>query len=145
MKELLTDIDIQSSPERVWQILTDFASFSAWNPFICRVIGEAEMGKEVSICLRSLGSRETTLRCTILKLEPNRELRWKWHILLPAMYGGEHSFLIEPREGDSVHFVERETFSGWLVPLFAKEIDTNSKRGFEEMDKALKARAEQAA
>ena len=31
-KELHFEIEIQVSDGRVWQILTDFASFSQWNP-----------------------------------------------------------------------------------------------------------------
>ncbi len=83
------------------------------------------------------------LHCTITKLEPNRELRCKYHVILPVLFRGEHSFIIEPRDGGSVHFVDRELFNGLLVPLQAKNIDTHSKRGFEDMDQALKMRAEQ--
>jgi uncharacterized protein YndB with AHSA1/START domain len=34
MKELHTEIEIDASAERVWDILTDFASYPQWNPFI---------------------------------------------------------------------------------------------------------------
>ena len=42
-----------------------------------------------------------------------------------------------------VRFVDQEIFNGLLVPLQAKDIETNSRQGFEAMDKALKIRAEQ--
>jgi uncharacterized protein YndB with AHSA1/START domain len=34
MKELHSEIEIDASAERVWAILTDFASYPRWNPFI---------------------------------------------------------------------------------------------------------------
>ncbi len=37
----------------------------------------------------------------------------------------------------------REKFKGILVSLFKKQLDNNTKRGFEEMNKKLKELAEQ--
>ena len=142
MKELRTEIEIQASPEKVWQILTDLAKYPEWNPLITRAIGKATVGARVDITVPS-GSKEMILHCTVAKAEPNRELCWKYHVILPNLFRGEHSFIVEPMGTNRVRFVDREIFNGLLVPLQAKDIDTNSKRGFEEMDKALKARAEQ--
>ena len=44
MKELRTEIEIQASDKRVWQLLTDFASFPQWNPFIRQAKGEVKVG-----------------------------------------------------------------------------------------------------
>jgi uncharacterized protein YndB with AHSA1/START domain len=39
MKEIRTEIEIEASAERVWQIITYFATFSEWNTFIRRTSG----------------------------------------------------------------------------------------------------------
>jgi hypothetical protein len=141
MKELRTEIEIQATPDQVWQVLTNLDQYPEWNPFIHQAIGTAKVGEKVDITFRS-GSKEMTLHCTVVKAEPNRELCWKYHVILPALFSGEHHFVIEPLAGDTVRFVDRETFNGLLVATQAKDIDTHSKQGFEAMDKALKARAE---
>jgi hypothetical protein len=143
MKEVVTEIEINAPPERVWEILTDFAAWGKWNPFLYRVIGEANLGTQVRTFVKALG-RETKLNCHINTLEPNRELRWEWHLLGPGLYRGEHSFSIEPLEGNRVKFVNREVFSGLLVPLFRRSINRGTPSGFKAMDQALKERAEQA-
>ncbi len=142
MKEVVTEIEINAPPERVWEILTDFAAYGKWNPFLYRVIGEANLGTQVRTFVRVLG-RETKLNCHIMTLEPNRELRWSWHLLGPGLYKGEHSFTIEPLDGGRVRFVNREQFSGVLVPLFSRSINRDTASGFKAMDQALKTRAEQ--
>lgn len=142
MKELHTEIEIQSTPERVWQILTNLDQYPEWNPFIYLAAGRANVGENVDIKVRS-GSKETTLHCTVVKAEPGRELCWKYHVLLPALFSGEHSFRIEPIGENKVRFVDREIFSGLLVQTQSRDIDTNSKQGFEAMDRALKRKAEQ--
>jgi hypothetical protein len=141
MKELRTEIIIQASPEKVWQTLTNLEKYPEWNPFIHHAIGAAKVGEKVDITFRS-GSKEMTLHCTVVKAEPNRELCWKYHVILPALFSGDHSFVIEQMENNRVRFVNREIFNGLLVSSQAKDIDINSKRGFEEMNKALKLRAE---
>lgn len=141
MKELRTEIEIQASPEKVWQALTNLEKYPDWNPFIHHAIGLAEIGKAVDIDFQS-DSKGLKLHCIVVKAQPNRELSWKYHVVHPWLFQGEHSFTIEPLGENRVRFIDREEFNGLLVPLQAKDIDTNTRRGFEEMDKALKTRAE---
>ena len=144
MKEIRTEIEIEASPERVWEVLTDLATFPEWNPFVRRVSGELKAGEKIKVHIQPSGARGMTFRPTVLKTEPNRELRWLGHLLIPGLFDGEHIFAIEPLGDDRVRFVQRETFNGFLAPLFLRFIGAGTQRGFEDMNQALKARAEQA-
>jgi hypothetical protein len=46
------------------------------------------------------------------------------------------------RSEGSVRFVQREEFSGLLVPLLWPLLEKNTRLGFEDMNKGLKTRAE---
>ena len=70
------------------------------------------------------------------------ELRWLGRLLAPGIFDGEHSFLIEPREGGRSRFVMAERFTGVLVG-FLKGTVAKTESGFEQMNAALKARVEQ--
>ncbi|MGB8217784.1 MAG: SRPBCC domain-containing protein [Candidatus Methanoperedens sp.] len=142
MKQLRTEISINAPPERIWHLLTDFASFPQWNPFIRRASGEPRKGAQLQVYLQPSGTKGMTFRPKVLKAEPNRELRWLGHLLIPGLFDGEHIFTIEPLEAGCVRFVQRELFTGLLVPLFARSLDKDTRRGFEEMNQALKLRAE---
>jgi hypothetical protein len=144
MKELHSQIEINASAERVWHLLTDFASYPQWNPFIRRISGEPTTGERLQVRLEPLESRGITLRPKVLNAEPNHQLRWLGHLLVPGLFDGEHSFVIQPLGEDRVRFVQREAFRGLLVPLFARSLDNSTLRGFEEMNQALKERAEAA-
>ena len=87
-------------------------------------------------------SRGVTFKPKVLNIEPNRELRWLGHLLVPGLFDGDHTLAIEPLEENRVRFVQREAFKGLLVPLLARSLDNNTRRGFEEMNSALKERAE---
>jgi len=54
----------------------------------------------------------------------------------------ERIFTIEPLGADHVRFTQREIFTGLLVPLRASHHSTDTRRGFKEMNQALKLRAE---
>jgi hypothetical protein len=142
MKELRTEIEIQARPDQVWQVLTSLNSYPEWNPFITLAAGNPKVGEKVDITVRS-GTKEMVLHCIVVRVEPNKELCWKYHVISPVLFRGEHRFIIDQLEGDKVRFIDQEIFNGLLVPAQAKNIDTNSKLGFEAMDKALKVRAEQ--
>jgi hypothetical protein len=144
MKELHSEIEIDAPAERVWHLLTDFASYPQWNPFIRRISGEPTRGERLEARIEPPGGRGMTFKPKVLKAEPNRELRWLGRLLVPGLFDGEHSFTIQSLEENRVRFVQREAFKGLLVPLFARSLETNTQRGFEEMNRALKECAEAA-
>ncbi len=142
MKELHSQIEIEAPAERVWQVLTDFAAYPEWNPFIRRVNGRPEVDEQLVVRMRPSGTKGMTFRPTVMKAEPNRQLRWLGHLLVPGLFDGEHIFEIEELGRDRVLFIQREFFRGLLVPLFARSLDRDTQRGFEEMNRALRERAE---
>jgi hypothetical protein len=145
MKQLLrTEIEIDAPAKRVWELLTDFASYPEWNPFIRSISGQPAPGERLQARIEPPGGRGMTFKPRVLNAEPERELRWVGHLLVPGLFDGEHSFTIEPLQENRVRFVQREAFKGLLVPLFARSLETNTLRGFEGMNRALKERAEAA-
>ncbi len=139
-KEIRTEIEIEASAERVWDLLTDFARFPEWNPFIRQVKGRASTGNQLTVTIQPPGGKSMTFKPHVLDAEPNRQLRWIGRVLIRGLFDGEHSFGIEPLGENRVRFTHRERFSGLFVPFFSTG---RSQQGFEEMNKALKTRAEQ--
>lgn len=142
MKEIRTEVEIDAPAERVWQVLTDFGSFPGWKPFIRRAEGEARAGAELRVHLQPASGRGMTFKPTVLRAEPPHELRWLGRLGIPGLFDGEHIFTIEAAGADRALFVQREVFRGILVPLMARGLDRDTRRGFEEMNRALKARVE---
>lgn len=142
MKEIQTEIEIEASAERVWQVLTDFAAYPQWNPFVRQAIGIPKTGERLRVHLGPSGTRGMTFTPTLLSVQPNQELRWLGRLFVPGLFDGEHSFRIEPLAENRVRFVQSERFRGLLVPFLAHSLDTDTRRGFEEMNQALKQRVE---
>jgi hypothetical protein len=79
------------------------------------------------------------LQPTVLRAEPNRLLRWVGHLMVPGIFDGEHSLVIEPLEENRVRFVQHEAFKGVLVRPLARSLDKSTLRGFEEMNGVSKS------
>lgn len=142
MHEIRTEIEIESTPERVWSILVDFAAHSRWNPFVRSIKGAAKNGERLTIFIQPVGGKGMKFRPTVLVATTNQELRWLGRFLLPGIFDGEHYFQIVPLRPDRVRFIQGEKFSGILVPLFKSSLDSGTKAGFVAMNQALKELAE---
>jgi hypothetical protein len=141
-KKLYSEIEIAASPEKVWRILTDFAEFPNWNPFIKKAKGNLTVGEKLEVFLQPSGTKGMNFNPTLLVVEKEREFRWLGKILIPGLFDGEHFFKIEPLDESKVKFIQGENFKGLLVRLLAKSLDTDTLRGFKEMNEALKKLAE---
>jgi hypothetical protein len=141
--QLRTEIAIRATPQRVWDILTDFAAYPTWNPFIPQISGSTTVGSRLDVQLQPPGGRGMRMRPKVLAAAPPQELRWLGHLGVPGLFDGEHRFRIEPLGTDRVRFIQEERFTGLLVPLVMRFIERGTRQGFEAMNQALKARAEQ--
>ena len=142
MKEVRSEIEIASYPESVWKILTDFATYDQWNPFINKIIGLPTEGSKIDIYIETPSGKNRKYSPRITKVEEGRELRWFGKSSLPGFLNAEHIFTIEELQPKSVRFIQREVFDGLLTRLFGKGLDTDVMQGFQDMNDALKKRAE---
>lgn len=142
-KEIKTEIFINATPEKVWAILTDFGNYPKWNPFIKSIKEEVKVGNRIIIKIEAPGAKGMTFKPKVLIFETNKELRWLGHLIFPGLFDGEHKFHLIDNINGTTTFRQSEIFKGVLVPLFKKQLNINTKRGFEEMNKKLKELVEQ--
>lgn len=140
-KDIQTEIEINASAEKVWRILSEFENFPAWNPFVVKVSGEPKVGEVLEIEVQLPESRLLKFTPTVLKVEPNKELRWVGTMPLNA-FRGEHFYKIESLSDNKIRFVHGEHFSGWMVGLIWLFVGKQTENGYRIMNEALKKQAE---
>ncbi|MFQ5998554.1 MAG: SRPBCC family protein, partial [Candidatus Bathyarchaeia archaeon] len=139
MREIVTEIDINASPSRVWQILTEFSAYPNWNPFARRIEGKLEVGSKLEVVLKPPKAKGMTFRPVVLKAKPNEEFRWLGKLGgLGFLFTGEHFFILKPTRENATRLVHGEKFTGLLTSLLWKSIDTDSRQGFIQFNEALK-------
>jgi len=141
-KTLVSQIDIDASPERVWQVLTDLSAYPEWNPFIVRAEGQIEVGGRLTLRMEPEGGRAVTLRPTVTEATSGSRLRWQGRFGLPGIFDAEHEFRVEALDGGRSRLAQNERFRGLLVPAMGRSLDRHTLPAFMAMNAALKRRVE---
>ena len=136
-------IDIDASTQDVWGVLTDFAAYGEWNPFMDRIEGTPEVGGKLVVHMTPPGGRGMTFRPTVLAAVPARELRWLGTLGVRGVFDGEHSFVLTSNADGSTRLTHAERFSGILVAALKGTLG-NTHAGFDAFNRALKDRVETA-
>ncbi|WP_018277000.1 SRPBCC domain-containing protein [Teredinibacter turnerae] len=141
-KEVASEIDIEASAESVWQELINFSAYPSWNPFVKSIEGTPGKGNKLSILVCPPNNKGMRFKPVVREYEENRKLAWLGHVLFPGIFDGAHSFELVPLGENKTRFVQRETFSGVLLPMFWSKLSTDTHQGFVQMNQALKSRCE---
>ncbi len=144
-KSISTHIEIDAPAETVWNILCDGVDIASWNPFVKRMQGALTVGNQIAITVQPEGKSAMDFKPFVLVADKGRELRWVGRLGFKGVFDGEHYFLLEQTDQGTTIFRHGETFSGMLVHILFPLLAKDTTKGFEAMNKALKARAEAAA
>jgi len=142
MKEIKTEIIINASPDKIWKVLTDFKAYPEWNPFIKEIQGEVFEGSVFKVRMQPLGSSAMTFKPVCLSYTENVEFSWLGKLFMNGVFDGKHVFELMALEDGRTKFIQREEFKGFLVPLFWKKLDINTRWSFEMMNDKLKETVE---
>lgn len=133
--QITTSTILNASPVRVWTVLTDFAAYPDWNPFVTEATGDWAVGNTVAITAGGMAFKPE-----VLVYEPGKELRWRGKLLINGLFDGEHYFVLTDQENGTTLLEHGEHFTGLLTGPLKGMVYEKTKTGFEEMNKALEAR-----
>jgi hypothetical protein len=141
MKNMQTEIQINAPVQKVWEALTDFSQYEQWNPFI-HIAGEACEGSRLTNQMFLEGQKPQIFRPEVLVVKPHREFRWEGNLFVKGLFDGEHYFKLEKVADNKTRLIHGENFRGVLVGLIMRMIGNKTRKGFEQMNLALKNRVE---
>ena len=142
MATIKTYVDIAATPEIVWRVLTDFAAYREWNPFIRAASGNAREKERLKLDVTLPHARRKRRSAVVVRAIPAAELRWRGQRLIEGLFDREHTFIIVPQGLKGVRLIQREQFSGLLAPLIFPLIEKKTIAAFKLMNDALKKVAE---
>jgi len=144
MLEIKTKINIDCPPEKVWKILTDFEKYPEWNPMIKSIEGELKRRNRLKVRLEIKGMSKMTIKPRVATFYSGKSFSWLGHLLIIGLFDGHHIFELDKNQDGSTEFIHREQFSGVMIPLMKKILETKVAVAFEEMNKTLKSTCERA-
>lgn len=134
-------IGVAAPAARIWEVLSDLAGWSAWNPLYPEAQGTLRIGETLGLTLAVPDEKPEALRATVIDWVPDSQILWT------SKYGGGlvrsvRYFEIEALTEEGCIFSNGETFSGLGARFLPGRLRGRFRRGFVELGEALKARAE---
>ena len=143
-KTLDARIEINAPVTLVWQVLTNFAGYQHWNPYVVKASGELKVGGRINAVLHQPRRGLIPMHTTIVTLTPNAELHWVGRMGLPGTFTGNHHFLLQADGPDRTIFTQHEDYAGLLIPFLKDMLERDTLAGFVLMNEAIKREAEKA-
>lgn len=140
MKEIKTEIIIEATPSRVWDVLTDFGAYPDWSTFMKSIEGEAIEGTRLRNTL-VLKDSPQVFKPIVTRVEPGQAFEWIGSLPL-GIFKGRHYFILEASGDQQTKLIHGEQFSGLLHALILRKIGDDTLRAFQRWNKAIKERAE---
>lgn len=137
------DILINVPQQQVWKQVTDFASYSAWNPFVLEAQADFEVGKTIRFLedLKQFGRHWLTAQ--FLTIDPPHSFVWQGHFAAPFLFTVRHTFTLEAIGDYQTRFTQRHQNFGLLIPYLAwRGVYVISHQGYLAFNQSLKERCE---
>lgn len=139
--ELRSEVEIAAPASHVYRVLTDFARYEQWNPYLTAVKGELVVGRTLELEVSLPEGKAYEVDAEVTQVAPNEALRWVGRFWSSALLQLELSFVLgEPRPGVT-RVLQGQDFSGILLRFSGRSL-TRAARGAVYMNQALKKRAE---
>jgi uncharacterized protein YndB with AHSA1/START domain len=130
-----SDVEIAATPEAVWEVLTDFEGWPAWNPDVKSMSfgGKVAEGSEFR-----WKAGPGTITSTIRRVERPRLIGWTGKTL---GINAVHVYRLEPRDGRTLVRTE-ESYDGLIARLARGPMRKMLKKSLDAGLQELKARVE---
>ncbi|MDD2793092.1 MAG: SRPBCC domain-containing protein [Sediminibacterium sp.] len=143
-KRIKTEIIIDSSKEKLWELLTNFNEYPHWNPFIRSIEGELKQGARLTNRLQTR-DKIMVFKPIVQEVIPFHAFSWMGSLWIKGLFDGRHYFSIEEIAPNQVKLIHGEDFSGILSTAILKKIGDATRNNFVVMNQALKQLAESGA
>jgi hypothetical protein len=137
MKHYDAAATIATSPERIWEILTDAPAYAQWDSGVRQVEGTIAPGEKIKVISEANPGRAFPVKVT--GFEPGRSMEWSGGMPL-GLFKGVRTFTLSPEDG-ATRFTMREEYTGPLLPLIWRSMPDLGP-SFDRFARGLKAKAE---
>ncbi len=140
-RTIYTDIIIDASPEQVWSVLTDTASYKDWAAFLVGIQGEIKNGEKITVDFQLDPEKEkyTSIEHTI-SVVAGKEFYWAEKG--PGGIRDNHHFKVEPTTDGGSRFIQSDEIMKGMTWLMGGNLSKMYARGYQAFNRKLKEETE---
>ncbi|CAH0990591.1 hypothetical protein SIN8267_00685 [Sinobacterium norvegicum] len=137
-------VDIDASPDIVWQLLIDLPGYAQWNRYSPSVEGNLAVGEVVWVEAH-LDNEVRRVQNYVLSIEPQRELCWGSADWYGFLANGIRCRWLSKTAGGGTELIHHEVMQGPLAWLIEYLYRPRIERGLALVDNSLATQAEKIA
>lgn len=137
--EIRKNIEINATPDKVWQTIIDFPNYAKWNTQLAFLGGNVKPNGSLHLKLSVEGTSPYEFKPKISHWEENKKFAWLAITGIPKVFDGEHFFELKPLENGKTLLINREEYRG-ILSILMKNLPMmkDAPAGFEKMNIELK-------
>ncbi len=134
--EYRVGLTVAASPERLWQLLTDAASFPKWNSTVVSIDGTIAQDQKIALVAKVAPGRTFTL--LVSAFQPHSRMVWQDG---NRIFKGVRTFKLSPRADGATDVTMAEVLTGAMLAQIAPQLP-DFRPPFEAFVADLKKAAE---
>lgn len=136
------EIDIQAPIELVWEVLVDFANYSAWNSFCPSCEARLEIGSPIKMQV-DLGAGLQEQVEYICRIDPPQAIAWKMNTAPGDPIHAVRTQYLQALDDSTTRYVSVDEFSGEAMAAMLEGLGKAVEEGFNRCGYGLKRYCEQ--
>lgn len=134
-------LQIKAPPEVVWEVITDFASYKEWNPFILECKSTLKPGDPIDLKVQIFAIPQPQ-REWVKEFVPGRRFGYAMKPMPAGALSSQRSHDLQAEAGGT-RYQSYFHLDGWMMPLVRGMLGSRLEKGFEGMTQGIKTRAEE--
>lgn len=135
-------LEISAPASTVWEVVTDFARYGEWNPFVVECRSSLEVGSPIDMRVHVFQSFAQPQRETVFEHVPGKRFCYGLAGNALGALSSRRSHDVQARDERSAVYTSHFELSGWLAPVVRALFGSRLERGFHAMTLAIGRRAE---
>ncbi len=136
----VAETTIAASPEKVWEVITDFEAYAEWNPWLIEATGSAVVDGRVDARVR-LGERVRRAKHRVFLVEQPRRLCWRDAGFTTLFATGSRCRTLEADGAGGTRLRVELRVGGGSRRMVRRKYDEALREGLEAEIRALARRA----
>ena len=135
-------LDIKAPPEVVWEVLTDFAKYGEWNPFVVEAKSSLKPGEAMDMKVKLMAYPQRQVEWMIENVTGQRFSYQMKPFPLGALRS-RRGHVLEPGANGGTRYTSQFRLEGWMMPLVRALMGSRIEVGMRGMWEGLQRRSEQ--
>ncbi len=132
-------IIIDASPQKVWDVLTDFDNLKSWSSSFQGLRGDFKKNGEIEVTFKSPFG-QSKMKKKLFQFEEGKTFAWTGVFMLGM--SDYHTHTLKATSDGKTEFIQTDGLNGGASFLLGKILEKQMQKGYEVFNKELKTLVE---